>query len=188
MSTTSDNLSDAAAEERARSEGTPTIHPTMGEGEVVSRVEAAMARVRAMVPSAKGAAISPTSGRQRVGEAYLFPEDLYRNLHQARTVAGHLAVDYQLGWRTPIIGPVWMRVRQRIHQEIRIYIDALTTHQNGLNTYLIRSLSQIVDSLDSLSLKVLKRQQADQAEVILALQAEIKALRARVEVLEGRES
>lgn len=193
MSTTGDNLSGdgeraAAATNGKPGDGTPPNYSAMADAEAVSRVEAAMARVRAVVPSAKGAPITPSSGRQRAGDAYVFPEDLYRNLHQARTVAGHLAVDYQLGWRTPILGPVWMRVRQRIHQEIRIYIDALTTHQNGLNTYLIRSLSQIVDSLDSLGLKVLKRQQSDQAEVILALQAEVKSLRARVEALEGRKS
>lgn len=149
-----------------------------------SKVEAAMARVRAMVPSAKGAPVAPTSARPRGNDAYVFPEDLYRNLHQARTVAGGLSVDYKLGWRTPVIGPVWMRVRQRIHQEIRIYIDAMTTHQNGLNTYLLRALNQVVESIDSLGLKGMKRAQTEQADLLAALQAEVQTLRQRVGTLE----
>jgi hypothetical protein len=163
-----------------------TSNGDLSDTEVASKVEATMARVRAALPAAKGAPIAPLPGRQRAGEAYLFPEELYRNLHQARTVAGHLSVDYRLGWRTPIVGPVWMRVRQRIHQEIRIYIDALTTHQNNLNTYLIRSLGQVVETVDNLGLKVLKRQQAEQAEVIALLQAEVTALRGQLDALEAR--
>lgn len=158
----------------------------LSDAEVASKVEATMARVRAMVPSARGASLASSTGRVRGGDAYLFPEELYRNLHQARTIAGSLSVDPKLGWRTPIVGPVWMRVRERIHQEIRIYIDAMATHQNNLNTYVIRSLGQVVDGVDSLGLKALKRQQTEQTEVIAALRAEVQTLRAQLETLEAR--
>jgi hypothetical protein len=154
--------------------------------EIPNKVEAAMARVRVRVPSAQGSVTPALDPRQRPGDAYLFPEDVYRNLHQARTLGGNLRVEYKLGWRTPLIGPIWMRVRQRIHQEIRIYIDSMTAYQNNLSTHLVRSIVQIVETLDSLGLRALRRQQLDQAAALDALRDEVRALTAQVADLEGR--
>lgn len=185
MSTTNDHLKDQLNDHQ-KAEPLTSGQLTPADGEVTSKVEAAMARVRATTPSAKGAPSVAVTGRQRAGEAFLFPEDLYRNLHQARTIGGALNVDYKLGWRTPIIGPVWMRVRHRIHQEIRIYIDAMTTYQNNLNTHLIRSVALIVETLDGVGLRALKRQQTEQADLVEALRTEVRTLHAHLEAVEAR--
>ena len=153
---------------------------------VPSTVEEVMARVRAQVPSAQGAVASTATARARPGEAYLFPEDVYRNLHQARTIAGSLSVDYRVGLRTPIVGHAWMLVRQRIHQEIRIYVDAMTTHQNTLNTHVLRALTQVVETLDAVGIRALQRRQVEQGETIQALRTEVQELRAQVETLNDR--
>ncbi len=153
---------------------------------VTSKVEAAMARVRAALPSASEGSPSGTAAPRASGQGDLFPEDLYRSLHQARTLGGRIAVDYPLGWRTPIVGQAWMVVRRRIHQEIRIYVDALTTQQNSLNAHLIRALTQVVETLDGLGLPVLSRRQQEQEATIAALQSEVDVLRARVEELQAR--
>lgn len=144
-----------------------------------------MARVRGALPagSAKyGAA------RARPGEEHLFPEDLYRSLHQARTIGGGISVDYRLGWRTPILGQIWMRVRQRIHGEIRIYIDALTTQQSNLNGYLIRVTTHMAETLDELGLRTMKREQREQADLLAALQEEVRTLRQEIEQLRGEKN
>jgi len=156
------------------------------DGEVTSKVEETMARVRAAVPAS--ARVTPPSApaRARSNDERLFPEDLYRNLHQARTIAGGIWVDYALGWRTPIVGQAWMLVRRRIHQEIRIYVDALTTQQNNVNTHLIRSLTHVVDTLDGLGLDAFKRRQQEQESTISTLRAEVQALRAQVAELQVR--
>jgi hypothetical protein len=148
-----------------------------------------MARVRAAVPSSVDRTVRSSPGtpaRFRSGDAHLFPEELYRSVHQARTIGGGISVDYTLGWRTPIIGPVWMMVRRRIHQEIRIYIDALTTRQSNLNTHLVRAISVLVETLDALGLPALKRRQQEHAETLAALQEEVRALRSHVLDLQAR--
>jgi hypothetical protein len=150
-----------------------------------STVEAIMARVRARLPATAGRTSAPSASRGGANEAYLFPEDVYRNLHQARTIAGSLNVDYQVGWRTPVIGHAWMIVRRRIHQELRIYVDAMTTHQNALNAYLLRALTQVVETLDGIGLRALRQRQSEQEGKIESLEAEVRELRAHVEALQA---
>ena len=150
-----------------------------------SRVEEAMARVRASLPAKANGSQSPKSGSRALPqERNLFPEDVYRSLHQARTIGGGIGVSYTLGWRTPIVGQIWMVVRRRIHAEIRIYIDALTQQQSNLNTHLVRVLTHAVETLDGLGLPSLKREQQEQAQLIEELTAEVRALRAQVEQLQ----
>ncbi|HLH72387.1 MAG TPA: hypothetical protein VKX96_03815 [Chloroflexota bacterium] len=153
------------------------------KSEPASKVEAIMARIRATLPAGAAGSSKYGGSRTRPGEERLFPEDLYRSLHQARTIGGGISVDYRLGWRTPILGQIWMRIRQRIHQEIRIYIDALTTQQSNLNGYLIRVATHMVETLDELGLRTMKREQREQAELLAALQDEVRALRREVEQL-----
>jgi|GEM_PF-6830042 len=150
-----------------------------------SRVEEAMARVRATLPAkANGSRATAVGSRALPQERNLFPEDVYRSLHQARTIGGGISVNYSLGWRTPIVGQIWMLVRRRIHAEIRIYIDALTQQQSNLNTHVVRVMTHAVDTLDGLGLPSLKRQQAEQAQLIEELRAEVRELRAEVEQLQ----
>ncbi len=156
------------------------------DSEVTSRVEAVMARIRASIPSSGRSLTALVSPRPLVGNIHLFPEDVYRSLHQARTIGGGISVNYVLGWRTPIIGQAWLIVRRRIHQEIRIYLDALTAQQSNLNTHLLRSLTGVVETLDSLGLRVWRRQQEEHAAAIAALQEEVRALRREVDALQAR--
>jgi hypothetical protein len=155
-------------------------------GDVTSKVEAVMARIRARRSEASSSSPTPVANRFRSGEAFLFPEEVYRSIHQARTIGGGIAIDPTLGWRTPIIGQVWLIVRQRIHQEIRIYIDALTAQQSNVNVHLIRIATNVVETLDGLGLPALKRQQIDQASALADLQAEVRSLRREVEALSLR--
>ncbi|MGH2458366.1 MAG: hypothetical protein ACRDIY_05810 [Chloroflexota bacterium] len=157
-----------------------------GKGEVTGQVEATMARVHAAVPSRSDVSLPRGSARSRSNGERLFPEDLYRNLRQARMIGGGLSVDGALGWRTPIIGQAWLLVRRRIHQEIRIYIDALTTQQSNLNTHLLRALVHIVETLDRLGLDSLVRRQEEQESTIAALRAEVQELHGRVDDLQAR--
>lgn len=152
-----------------------------------SRVEEAMAKVRASLPGrGNGKTLPAASTRGRPHDASLFPEDVYRSLHQARTLGGGISVHYNLGYRTPFVGPIWMVVRKRIHAEIRIYIDALTQQQSQLNTHVVRVLTHAVETLDGLGLPALKRQQLEQGQLVEELRAEVQALRARCDRLEAR--
>jgi hypothetical protein len=149
-----------------------------------SKVEAVMARIRATLPgtvdrSPAGAGVS----RAQTGEKNVFGEDVYRSLHQARTIGGGINVAYEVGWRTPIIGQIWMLVRRRIHQEIRIYIDTLTAQQSSLNTHFIRALTGVVESVDAFSLPTIRRQQQADTESLAVLRDEVSALRSEVQSL-----
>ena len=151
-----------------------------------SKVEEVMARVRASL-SAQTDRGSPSSvTRYRPGEDNVFPEDVYRSLHQARTIGGALSVDHDLGWRTPIIGHLWLVVRRRIHQEIRIYIDSLSTQQSSLNVQLIRALTTVVETLDRLGLRALGRGQELQEANISQLAADVHQLHAQIEEMRAR--
>lgn len=158
---------------------------TPDPGAMTSRVEAAMARIRARLrgePSTAPASLEPRPSEA----ANLFPDDLYRSLHQARTIGGAFGVSYTLGWRTPIIGHAWMIVRRRIHQEIRIYIDALTAQQSSLNTHLIRVATRLVETLDALGIPAIVTRQEEQAAEIAALREEVRALRAEISALRSQ--
>ncbi|HEX5417870.1 MAG TPA: hypothetical protein VFZ25_19605 [Chloroflexota bacterium] len=160
--------------------------PSDGPVSRPSRVEEAMARVRASLPGIGNDQAGPSQPASLYPrETALFPEDLYRSLHQARTLAGGLSIHYTMGFRTPFVGQIWMAIRKRIHAEIRIYIDALTHQQSLLNTHVVRALTQSVETLESFGLPALQRRQQDQARLIEELRAEVRALRERCERLEA---
>lgn len=114
-----------------------------------------------------------------------FDPELYRCLHQANVLtASGLQVDCELGWKTPIIGHAWMAVRRRIHQEVRIYVDALTAQQSSLNAHLVRALSRLVEGLTSMRLVSHLSKLEEQEEAVRALRDEVAELRERVRRLE----
>ena len=105
-------------------------------------------------------------------------------------MSGNMQVHYTVGYRTPIIGQAWAVVRRRIHAEIRIYIDALVHQQMGFNTHIARALSRLVENLNALAIKQHlaehRATQREQEAVIAKLSAQVQALQARVDELEGR--
>lgn len=114
-----------------------------------------------------------------------FDPEVYRSLHQARAIVQTgLQVDYQLGWRTPVIGHLWMAIRRRIHQEIRIYSDALMAKQSSFNAHLVRALTYLVGGLASSQLLARAAEVDTQAERIRDLQREVAELKERVAELE----
>ena len=64
-------------------------------------------------------------------------------LERARQIAASPGVEYGIGWRTPILGQAWAKVRETIHGEARLYVDALMARQAELDDALLAA----VDSL-----------------------------------------
>lgn len=144
-------------------------------------IEEIMAAVRAGLISRKGVSEDRLLGEDeaaRAGPARTFGEEVYRGLHQAKVISGGLQVDYKVGYRTPILGQMWAVVRRRIHQEIRIYIDALARQQTSFNGHVIRALSRVVEGID--------RRAADEQAARQAQQAAIEELRGEVALLSER--
>lgn len=109
------------------------VDATLNDAARTANKTMALATALAALPVAS---ISPTQD-----------EELSRSLRQARLLSGQLYVEYKLGWRTPIIGHIWREVRRRIHQEIRIFIDALIKQQTSFNQSVVQVLTRIVDRL-----------------------------------------
>jgi hypothetical protein len=115
-----------------------------------------------------------------------FDADLYQNLHQANLLAGSgLGVSYELGWRTPLVGHVWMAVRRRIHQEIRVYLDAALSRQSSYNSYLVRAFTRLMEGFVAMRLGARLAKVDAHDLTIEDLQKEIAELRGRVATLES---
>ena len=149
-------------------------------------VEETMNRIRATLGKPESVAATPPNGLTTGGN-HLFPDDVYRCLHQMRTVGGMLRVEPKLGWRTPVIGYAWMLLRERIHREIHIYIDALTSQQAAFNSQTVRALTQVVQGIDGLGLGLLKRNQLEVRAELTLLREEVQLLRAEVSTLRERD-
>lgn len=131
-----------------------------------------MARVRARARGPSSDA--PRPGRWPEGAAGRDPA-LDRDVQQARLLSDAPRVDVSLGWKTPVVGHAWLAIRRWVHQEIRIYIDALLQQQSAFNVSVARALGRIAERLDA---------SASRAE-LEALRAEVEALRREVASLRG---
>lgn len=145
---------------------------SVGSGSRQVDVEDVMAAVRARAHGQTEGC--PVTGLDRQGHGR--DAELYRSVHQASMLSGRFQVDYQLGWRTPVIGHAWLVIRKRIHQEIRIYIDALTRQQSAFNSSVARALARVANRLDDTFTR----------EELAQLRAEIETLRAEVSALSER--
>ena len=106
-------------------------------------------------------------------------QGLYRDLHQASLLSDSPRADYQPGWKTPIVGHAWLVVRRWLHQEIRIYVDALQEQQSAFNTTVARALTRVVE----------RQEGSASREELAELRAEVEALRRQLaELREGRDS
>lgn len=152
-------------------------------------VEEIMARVRAEIEAKNGSGtatgtqlLAAGSSRPRHG----LDEDIYRSLHQAKLMSGTVHVEYKVGYRTPVVGQAWAVVRRRIHQEIRIYIDALMRQQTNFNSHIARAVTSLVENLDALALRERLDAQRAQEEEMGQLRAQVAALQERLGALESR--
>jgi len=91
---------------------------------------------------------------------------------------------YETGWHTPIIGPIWMTMRRRLHQEIRICIDVLLSQQSSFNSYLVRAFDKLMEGLADMRPAGALADADPQAASLDALRQEIADLKKRVQDLE----
>jgi hypothetical protein len=64
-------------------------------------------------------------------------------LARARALIERPGVEYEIGWRTPLLGPAWAAVRETIHGQARLYVDALMARQAELDAALLEAISQL---------------------------------------------
>jgi hypothetical protein len=64
-------------------------------------------------------------------------------LERAREIAARPGVEYEIGWRTPILGQAWAGLRQVVHDETRRYVDALMARQAELDAALIEEIAAL---------------------------------------------
>jgi hypothetical protein len=71
-------------------------------------------------------------------------------LDRARRVAKRLSVDPHVGWRTPLLGPLWHVVRRVLYRDLRIYADAVASKQMVYNEAIVQALDLLVERLAAL--------------------------------------
>ena len=64
-------------------------------------------------------------------------------LARAHEIAARPGVDYAIGYQTPVLGQAWARVRQTIHDEARLYVDALMARQAELDEAMLGALEAL---------------------------------------------
>jgi len=64
-------------------------------------------------------------------------------LARARELLERPGVEYEIGWRTPVLGPAWAALRETIHGQARLYVDALMARQAELDAALLAAIAQL---------------------------------------------
>jgi len=64
-------------------------------------------------------------------------------LERARALVERPGVEYEIGWRTPLLGQAWAALRETIHGEARLYVDALMARQSELDAALLAAVAQL---------------------------------------------
>jgi hypothetical protein len=62
---------------------------------------------------------------------------------RAQAIAARPGVEYEIGWRTPVLGQAWARLREVIHGEARLYVDALMARQAELDAALLDTIDDL---------------------------------------------
>lgn len=161
-------------------------YPEGGEVEV----EKIMAEVRRRAKGRseysdpESAHVSGFEAPQPSGSPNDLDPDLYSSLHQANVLCGRNEPDYEVGWRTPIVGHIWAAVRRLIHQEIRIYIDAQSSRIYSFNSHITRVLNKLIGELAALRLKTTLAELQSQGQELEMLRSELKDLKERMRRLE----
>ncbi|HEY3079716.1 MAG TPA: hypothetical protein VGM69_07390 [Chloroflexota bacterium] len=71
-------------------------------------------------------------------------------LERARALAARPGVEYEIGWRTPLLGQAWAGLRQVVHDEARRYVDALMARQAELDAALLEAIAELRDEVAEL--------------------------------------
>jgi hypothetical protein len=71
-------------------------------------------------------------------------------LGRARDLLGRPGVEYEIGWRTPVLGQAWAALRETIHGEARLYVDALMARQAEIDAAFLAELARLRDEVASL--------------------------------------
>ena len=151
-------------------------------------VEEVMARVRSRVRARSGvtAAQELAGTNQGGGVDRILGPSVLSTLHQANLLATVPAVEYELGWRTPVIGHAWREVRRRIHQEIRIYLDAMWKQQAAFNVSIVKVLTGIVRGFEAMASQSEVEELRARIEEVTQLREEVAELRKQLELLRRR--
>ena len=64
-------------------------------------------------------------------------------LARAHEIAARPGVAYTIGYQTPVLGRAWATVRQTIHDEARLYVDALMARQAELDEALLGAIEAL---------------------------------------------
>jgi hypothetical protein len=145
-------------------------------------VQAVMARIReAMEAHALDEEIEfPTFAvaKARRGDHPRFSQELYYQLEQANLNYDQIWVELSLlEEHMPIVGPFVNRFKRELHRLVLFYVNALGGRQITMNDALVRTLNQLVESLET--------QPAPALAEVQTLRDEVARLRQRVEQLEA---
>jgi hypothetical protein len=87
--------------------------------------------------------------RARRGEATRFPEELYYQLEQANLNYDRIWVELSLVEdQMPLVGKFINRFKRELHRLVVYYVNMLGERQVTMNDALVRTLNQLVDSLE----------------------------------------
>lgn len=102
-----------------------------------------------------------------------YDPNLYHHLRLANETYAQVATGAMLApspaTRIPVLGRLWQLIRGEVHNLVLFYVNRAIAHQTDTNRHLV----SVLNRLTALS--------QEQQRVILALQAEIKALRQQKE-------
>jgi predicted HicB family RNase H-like nuclease len=126
------------------------------------------------VTRARRSALSPSKG----GDSSHFSKELYYQLEQANLNYDQIWVELSLiESRMPLVGRFINRFKRELHRLVVYYANMLGERQVTMNDALVRTLNQLVESLELSD---------EAAPSIEALQRELADLRARLERLEAQ--
>jgi hypothetical protein len=87
--------------------------------------------------------------RARRGEATRFPEELYYQLEQANLNYDQIWVELSMvEGQMPLMGRFVNRFKRELHRLVVYYVNMLGERQVTMNDALVRTLNQLVDSLE----------------------------------------
>jgi glycosyltransferase involved in cell wall biosynthesis len=119
-----------------------------------------------------GQLVGPDMGQYQVFDSV--PEELEKNLKLLNEHWNKVYEPLSVQSRTPFLGKVWANLRQRIHEEVRSYLDPMIWRQGDLNAAMVNSLNMLTRGFYGGSL----------AGSLQSLYQEIRELRRQVEELQ----